>query len=497
MIVEVDGHRVLGFDTGLDSRSFAQAKLATLITESGLIVHPGQAEGPRRIELWKSSGVLEKNDSGGKPTMVVWGPLFEGDRLDLLLNGNEDIPPDKVLSAICAWIQAILALGESASGGDLGGALVGDSGGASAAVPLWPCAAIIAREDESTAVNAPSPAVFFVPSGLARRRILSADTRYVHPDLDGITGAAFTAAAMLYRLFAGAPPFPATDESLLHQDMREGNFLPVRFAVPGLNERLAALMQEALEPVRGNGTELLSGILAVMQPDGQNVSAASLVQPLSETYRLLLEKEKNHFIKRRTASVRTRRFIMRNSAILLGCLAALVAAVIITVSIAQSRSRLPSTVGMEPVQVIESYYNAFGELDHQMMEACVLPGTGKSDINTVINLFVISKTRQAYELRKAPPIISAREWQQGAETDADTQIFGVTDLQISVNKKQAEEMQYRVDYTFWVPVQLSGDTEMESAENHLPRPYPRTDIVTLVRKKEKRGFNWRIAEIQR
>jgi len=493
MIFELDGRRVLGFDTGLDSRAFAQAKLVRLITEPGLIVRPGQAEGPRRIELWKSSGVLERSDSGGKPTMVVWGPLFEGDRLDLLLNGNEDIPPDKILAAICAWIQAILALGESAPVGDHGGA----SGDPAAAVPLWPCAAIIAREDGSAAVNALSPVVFFAPSGLARRRILSADTRYVHPDLDGITGAAFTAAAMLYRLFAGAPPFPATDESLLHQDMREGNFLPVRFAVPGLNERLAALMQEALEPAHGNGTKFLSDILAVVQPDGQTVSAASLVQPLSETDRLLLEKEKKHFIKRKTASVRTRRFIMRNSAILLGCLAALVAAVIITVSIAQSRSRLPSTAGMEPVQVIESYYNAFGELDHQMMEACVLPGTGKGDINTVINLFVVNKTRQAYEMKNRPLIISAREWQQGAEMDANTQVFGVTDLQISVNKKQAEEAHYRVDYIFWVSAQLSGDTEMESAENHLPRPYPRTDIVTLVRKKEKQGFNWRIAEIQR
>jgi len=136
-----------------------------------------------------------------------------------------------------------------------------------------------------------------------------------------------------------------------------------------------------------------------------------------------------------------------------------------------------------------------------MMEACVINGAGKDDINTVINLFVISKTRQAYELKKSSPIISAREWQQGAETDIDTQVFGVTDLRITNNKEQVtnnkEEVQYRVDYTFWVPAELIGDSEIKPAENRSPLPYPRTDLVTLVRKKEKRGFNWHITEIQR
>jgi len=132
-----------------------------------------------------------------------------------------------------------------------------------------------------------------------------------------------------------------------------------------------------------------------------------------------------------------------------------------------------------------------------MMDACVINGAGKDDINTVINLFVINKTRQVYEHKITPFIISAREWQQGGNLDAETQIFGVTDLQITLNKEQADEAQYRVDYTFWVPVDLSGEPETESAETNLPRPYYRSDIVTLVRKKERRGFNWHIAEIQR
>jgi hypothetical protein len=485
MIIEVDGRKALGFDTGLDSRAFAQAKLARLFTESGFIVR-SHAEGPRRIELWKAAGVIERSGSGAQPTMVVWGPLFEGDRLDLLL---EKAGPDKVLAAICAWIQAVLALEENSPAESAG----------QVAIPFRPGAAVIAQEGENR-----YPAVFFAPPGLAHLCLTAAVERYVHPDLDGLKGsarrpvhgAAFTVAAMLYRLFAGTPPFAASDESLLHQDIREGNFLPVHFTVPGLDARLAVLIQNALEPAYGNRARLLNEILAVVQPGGVTVSAASLVKPLPQENRLLLEKEKIRFQRKKAVSVKTRRFVTRNSFILPGCCAVLAAVILITVSMVQSRSRLPGTAGMEPVQVIESYYNAFGELDHQIMEACVLGSAGKNDINTVLDLSVINKTRQAYDMNNPFLIISAREWQQEGGGGTTSQIFGVTDLRITINKEQAEEMQYRVDYTFWLPAEIRGDAAIESAGNH-PVPHYRSDIVTLVSKKEKRGFNWRITEIKR
>jgi len=76
------------------------------------------------------------------------------------------------------------------------------------------------------------------------------DESYVNPALSGMEAAAFTAAAMLYRVFTGAPPFSNGDISILHQDMRDNNFLPLRFAVPGLEPRLAALIMPPLSGLR-------------------------------------------------------------------------------------------------------------------------------------------------------------------------------------------------------------------------------------------------------
>jgi hypothetical protein len=527
-LFNVEGRQALGFDTGLDSRSFAQAKLAGLITEPGLIVRLN-TDG-QKTEFWNASGVAETdNDAGtGRPLMAVWGPPFEGERLDLILNDNVAGRQDRALAAVTAWIQAIAALGNPP-----------------AAVPLWPCAALI--DDSNTDGNT---AVFFSPAGLAKRCLMTGETAfsggewYVNGDLDGADATAFTAAAMLYRIFAGMPAFSGTDEIVIHQDMREGNFLPVRLAAPGLDSRLAALIQRALTPpnvaaksaagqVKNNtapvaapkpdeflavlqrGTSVLSDRCAGLQPARQTVPAASLFQPLDDAGRKLLEKEKDQYLKIQTATVKTKRFVARNTAIIFGCLAAVIAVALIAWSTVKSRADLPTTAGMSPEQVIESYYNAFGELDHQLMEACVTGKAGKGDITMVINLFVINRAKQAYDINSPPLVISAEEWLENGGGDVVSNVFGVTDLhkeQVTDNSEQRREnreqkrenegtegVRYSVDYTLWMPDQTDGDEMPEQAAGRgtfiymPPTAYYCRDYVTLINKKG----NWRISEIVR
>jgi hypothetical protein len=206
------------------------------------------------------------------------------------------------------------------------------------------------------------------------------------------------------------------------------NTAPVAAPLPG--EFLAFLQR---------GTSALPDRCAGLQPAGQTVPAASLFQPLDDSGRLLLEKEKDQFLKIKTATVKTKRFVVRNTAIILGCLAAVIAAALFTWSMAKSRASLPTTAGMSPEQVIESYYNAFGELDHQLMEACVTGKAGKGDINMTVNLFVIDRVRQAYETNSPPHIIPAKVWLENGGGDVDSNVFGVTDLyseQLTVNREE-------------------------------------------------------------
>ncbi|MCL2139615.1 MAG: hypothetical protein FWH41_08835, partial [Treponema sp.] len=442
---ELNGRKVLGIDTGLDSRAFAQSKCAQFISEPGCIAGGGE------ITRWEASGIVELKNSEGKPAMTVWGPLFEGERLDLLLNDNDS--RDKALAAICSWMDAVPD-----------------------GVPLWPFAALIGDSAEEK-----NGAVFFAPPNLALRCLLSSGTTaayssalcYVHPDLSGRDAAAFTAAAMLYRVFAGTAPFSANDEIILRQDIREGNFLPARLAIPGINSRLGAAMQNALEGGRkakaGKSLEQLSQFdelhaavqqaalqHAVLQHGGK-LSVDDFVKPLAGNALKSAEKEKARFIAVKSASVTTRRFLTHNRTVLLAGFITAAAALLVIFSIINSRASRPTTEGMHPAEVIETFLNAYGSLDHLTMESCVTGGAGKDDIAMVTNLYVINRVRMAYEMHSPSLIISASEWLGNGGGATEAQVFGVTGITINFlsGDPEGQEAVYRAQYVFWMPAHFT------------------------------------------
>ncbi|MDR0316518.1 MAG: hypothetical protein LBH97_06420 [Treponema sp.] len=483
-LFQAEGRQALGFGTGLDARSFAQAKLAQLITEPGLIVFPDGA-----VEIWKPSGVIEREDTG---EMVVWGPPVAGARLDLLLEQEQD----KALAALVSWIEARLLLDGLQARQQLNGQQAA----------LWPCAVIVTDGSDKY----PAGAVFFAPQTLAIRYVhargaqarLSGGEWYVHPDLEGMDAAAFSAAAMLYRILAGAPPFPAEDELLLHQDIREGNFLPIRFAAPGLDDGIAGLIQSTLSQAEGkggtaNGAAVLGQFLELLRPAGRIIPAASCFRPLSSADILTLETEKEQFRKKNALTVNTKRFVIRNTTIILVCAGAALAIALIAGSAIRSRAALPTTTGMVPVQVIEAYYGAIGDLNHQLMDACVTRGAGKNDISMVINFFVLSRVRMSYEPHSPPLILPAQQWQDSGGGPVDIQIFGVTDLHIEqLGIVDDNEIRFRASYILWIPRQNDEYSAKGVEENYSPYP-PQSryyiDEIFLIRKKG----NWRIAEIRR
>jgi hypothetical protein len=123
----------------------------------------------------------------------------------------------------------------------------------------------------------------------------------------------------------------------------------------------------------------------------------------------------------------------------------------------------------------------------------------------VINLFVINKVRQAYEMNAPPHVIPAKVWLENGGGDVDSNVFGVTDLyiQLAMSNEQlamnggTEGVRYRVDYTFWMPEQTGDDAvtgppaEPEISLYRSPTAYYNCDFVTLINKKG----NWRISEI--
>ncbi|MDR3191461.1 MAG: hypothetical protein LBT87_00165 [Treponema sp.] len=517
--LEVEGKAALGFDTGLSSQAFAQAKFAQSIVQEGRVVYPDG-----KIENWQASGVLEYKN-GESPTMVIWGPAFPGERLDLL--AADPARRDEALEALRYWMAA-------RSGEDKGPGANGY---------LVPAGALVVTAARQTP-RFPRGTLLFSPERLAVRCLQAeGEDRWregaeslINPELGG-EAAVFTAGALLYRILTGQAPFPNRNIDLLHQDIREGVFLPARFAAPGLDEDLAKLMDRAMaglpapgsaktrsvrtgsvrnSPTGGIGSGKagsvtgrpdLGELAAAIGPAGSG-GAALFFRPLDEETQERLAEERAQLEKKRKLTVNTRRFVIRNSAILGGSLAALVALLLVAYSIIAGRKDLPTTRGMEPLQVIEAYYNAFGELDHTMMDACVINKAGKRDIEMVTNFFVLSRVRQAYEY--VPDImLPAQKWRDQGSPLTKSQVFGVTDLDIrqTGGDERADQVQYRASYTLWIPAESDSSADpdtrdgpsaganpaAEAEQGSLPRGYPITDELTMVRRKG----DWRISGLER
>jgi hypothetical protein len=481
---ELGGKQVLGFDTGLDAQAFAQAKMAQFITQTGAIVYPGG-----KVEPWQAAGVIEIPDESGKGIMVVQGPGFPGESLDSLL--RDPGRREDAFDAVRFWLNARLSV--------------------EAPDAFFPGAAgiLIVMEGEK---SWPRGTLLFPPERLIKRCIEAEGDReslaaqqWYHPDLRGEERTAFSAGIMLYAVFSGGPPFVRDDGDTVRQDMREGVFMPPELAVPGLDAETAALINEALLPVKkideGKKRPSPSAIAAHIGNAG-GFTAASLIKDLPRAELAKIENEREQYKKTRGLVVKTRRFVIRNTAIITGCTAAFVALVLGVWSYVKHIQDLPNTVGMTPVQVAETYYGAFGTLDHTQMEACVINKAGKGDVDMVVNLYVISRMRQAYESMDAA--VSAQAWLDAGAPATSQTVFGVTGLNLTdVETDESDgEVRIRADYTLWMPATMAGEGDSlppaDEGMDEDPAPLPPasfrySDELKVTLHKDA----WRISEINR
>jgi hypothetical protein len=451
------------FDTGLDSASFARAKIFQNLKDDGFIVNPDGS-----YETWKAGGVIEVNGS-----MIIQGPSFTGERLDLLVSKVDfSLPEEKrlasqqeALQAVTSWIRAKMFLDGKASSIDPGAAFISN----------------LNAPDNIQVLLAP---VNLSNLCLAAERSKTQETRdhYSYPELTGMNAVAFYAGTMLYRIFTGVEPY--LSGAAFSQDIKEGVFLPPHLACPGLNRNLCAVIQSMLrlpaEKKNKNGPDNIAGLLSLLT-DSENhiVSVSSLFSQISAEESAQIENEKKQFFSGKNKIVKTKRFILKHKALLIITGIVIVFVLFFTADIINSIKQRPTTAGMSSDNVIITYYEAFSAFDHLLMDACV-QGADKTDIKAAINLFAFNKVREAYEY-SAASVITAQEWlEKGGELPAPN-VFGVTDMSIDrlSGNEDSSQITYRVNYVLWYLEEYS---------------VTRSDILVLKRDKKN---NWRITEIQR
>ncbi|MDR2901255.1 MAG: hypothetical protein LBV20_07040 [Treponema sp.] len=459
---ELDGKKVLGFDTGLNERSFAQAKASSLVTETGYLVKPDFS-----IDTWKTEGVITRNKR-----MIIYGPDFEGLPLNELIQNDAD--KDEALNALRHWLKAILVLSEKN---------------------------IIPGASPREAIMAKNGAILFPPPALSQRALnaeepnaaLSASGRYVHPDLHGEDAFAFSAGTMLYQIFSGTAAFSQSDADSVRSGMRAGSFIPVNLRAPGLDENITHIITHAIKMQDDNVS--LTNMIEALGTEGSK-QYKDFFHAISDDEKKSLLLKQEQYQKRGKAKSDAKKFFLKNKAVIIGAGIGIALIAIIAWNIIAGIKNATNTKDMTPQEIAQHYYASFGTLDHDFMEAATSGKAGKEDIAMVQNLFVISKVRQAYEM--IAPVIPAEEWIDAGSPETASIVFGVSDLRLAEITQSDDEVQIEAEYLLWMPANYAGNSETQQEEeseaeaiNSQPVSIQYTNTLNFT----KRNDAWYIAEI--
>jgi hypothetical protein len=471
---DLDGIAVLGISTDLTPTAFAQAKTATLLSETGVLVAPDG-----RIDAWRCEGVAERDGR-----MVVWGRAFDGRPLAELAAGERPV----ALAALRAAAKAYLAVPEGERRA------------------LLPAACLIADDG----------AVLFLPERLALRSLdgappdfrTDADRRWRHPDLKGGDAVAFTLGALAYRAVVGEAPFPAAGEDAVAADIRDANFVPARLAAFGLvnaaGDFLDALLAKAdiRRGPRGRAAAKNAGsrpdpraVLAWLDgsPDGSAWFAA-------DADREVWESERRRTLKLDDARLGVRRFGRKHAAALVAGAVIVAAAVFGVRGYVVDQAARPNTAGLSPAQLATVFYSCYNSLDHQTMSAYVIGKTAAADIGAVMNIFVISRVRESYEHKAIT--MSAADWLAAGRPATDRMVFGVTDFTLEAVETDESDGQvsYTARYLFWYPDAVESDAAGIASKDAATPGLPvvacerREDALTIERDAKGR---WHISALVR
>ncbi len=422
---------------------------------------PGWIAGPAGIREWRYEGVIEREG-----TVSLIGPHVPGVSLEKALT----LPAGEALPLIAHLVRALLQLSQSRAGWF---AVQSDS--------------VICTDDGG---------VLFLPPVLDRElrdlRTFEANRETFeslnHPDLRGEALAAFTAAAVLYRVFTGRFPFGGADPEELHSQVRNLEIQSPSSLVPGLDGEASDLVMAGLGRSR-RGPATLSQISEGLD----RWKAHELVQPLSDGQRQTALRAAESREQSAGRSFRRRRFWQRNwrfaaivaaAAILLGAVGGTILKNVLAPRVTRSFS---------PSRVVETFYSSMNTLDHTTMQACVVGSAGRGEIDEVTTLYVTSRVTQGYEGRSS--IVSAADWDTAGRPPLvpPSSLYGVTGLSVN-EEKGAPAPVFLVRYEKWNPAP-PPDTVGGSAVDYIPQSegHAVTDRVWM---KLDKG-DWVISQIDR
>ena len=260
--------------------------------------------------------------------------------------------------------------------------------------------------DGSKVLFAPESLYSYAANSLPPQEALTQQNGFLNETISDLPAICFERAVIIYRLLTGRLPFTATDSIARNADIFDHKFLPVEYCVNGIDEELAAIIDNSL---RLNST-------AVNVPGKRKKGKASEdlrpqaefpLEKLEEAFKLSQIQAKNGsdkefeekvaaYQKSQNSKIKTKRGIKRNSttiAVIAGILVVILCSTLHTI---RTRGEDYTSTGLTSTQTIRAYMNSVNEKD-TMILSDFGSGTTPDDFGDMVSrIYVIHKQRLSY-----------------------------------------------------------------------------------------------------
>lgn len=462
-----DNKEVLLLQSALKPRTFAQTKLSQSMGTKGYIL---SLDGS--LSEWSIEGTVCTTTASGE-FMAIYGPSFSGTSLFSAIQGDKQTAWNylhKTVSLIRNYVQ--------------NGTLPHDV--LKGVIQAGP-EAILCNNDGSILLL---PADLYIKTLASYGITQETENRllWIHPDAaseDPLRMFSFMVGTIAYRIIAGLTPFSPnnfdTTGAYLASLMRTEVFEPLELANWNVKPEVAQLINTLLKTSIATSFDQLlafgSDYTLLKDPAKEGIP---------ETQEFI--EQRIYRAKKRAEQQKSREFKRKHKDVfkVFGILFLFV--VILFGMYLQDLKSKPSTLGLEPLDVVIQFYEAINDLDQEIPRLYSAKGVKTDYDNFTTNLYVTSKVRESYErnggiLTPAELFIS--------DYNPNRFIYGITGLNIEELSRTEKEVTYGVSLYLWMPLDREQkDAFIASEQSVALSIYKYTETLSLAYEKDR----WKITQ---
>ena len=441
-------------DTGLSTREAAQAKLMQFLTEPGYIAKIDKGDAVSFTPYCFESSFEDIAKGRKNSSVFITGPAFRGVPLIELLNGDfsakngantadsaervSETKPDsaddsdaavkpehaariekarQIAEKICKITEASFEQGIKLPNNGPLGTIVGDDG-----TILFLPPSIFSR-----ALDSRGDAVYSLYEGCWKNTALS--------EKDCLR---FTASSYAYCVYSGKAPFTEKDSQKRAADFYDKNFLKLSWFCAFEKDGKQADFREIFSKIEQN--------LCCSAPEMEKKKKRGIFSKKKVMIPSVEITELPSFDKRIISDVATVpayesqqktlkrvRFIRKNGVFLNVGIVAFVILCLLIASHINNLKNKPTTLGLEPVEVVQMFYDGFDTLDTNIFDATRTDGAGDGLSNVLATVFVTAKMRESYEGKQT---YTPSQW-LNIRNPETLDIYGLTQLEIEEEQENA------------------------------------------------------------